>query len=738
MGRIRILSDDIANKIAAGEVVERPASVAKELLENAIDAGATELRVEAEAGGSRLLKVTDNGHGMGRDDAMLAFERHATSKLRDADDLAAIHTLGFRGEALPSIAAVSRLTLITRERDSESGTLVEINGGRVRRCEDIATAVGTSIQVADLFYNVPARKKFLRSEQTELAHIGTLLTHYSLAHPDKAFELRHGGRVLLDVSPVTSLRDRLYQVFGGQTLAELVDLGEARRELSVMPPLPPPWKRNPDDPPPLPVRKEFRLRGFISAPHIQKTNRNSIYLFVNGRLIRDKLILHALTSAYHNLIPSDAYPFAALFLDCPADEVDVNVHPAKTEVRFHHRAFVHDLVQDTLRDCLMANRPAATAPNPQTMGAPRRVDFSPVGSEPGDAPPPSPGEWIPGPGSARPAGASMDFRSPAQTGSQLPYTEYSQRELNGEFPSRVDFTSELAVGESVDGASLGSRPATPLFGGKAAQAGYHPPLQFGEFSLKREPGPAPRLPFGSPTDEGAMRDKDATPGATPIDAAPFSGSEGEAVAAAYRALRSEELANLEALKRLRPIGQLKNSFIVAVGEDGLWLIDQHIAHERILFEKVLEGFASGKVESQRLLIPMVVELSAGAQLDYASIESELRALGFDSEPFGPRTIAIKAAPADLPLSEIEGMIREVLEKPDADWRTRSPEDIRRDLAASMACKASIKINTPLEQSKMEWLLRTLAETRYPMTCPHGRPIALRYATNEILKAFHRI
>jgi DNA mismatch repair protein MutL len=734
MGRIRILSDDIANKIAAGEVVERPASVAKELLENALDAGATELRVETEAGGSRLLKITDNGHGMGRDDAMLAFERHATSKLRDADDLAAIHTLGFRGEALPSIAAVSRLTLITRERDSESGTIVEINGGRVRRCEDIATATGTSISVEDLFYNVPARKKFLRSEQTELAHIGTLLTHYSLAHPEKAFELRHAGRTLLDVSPVTSLRDRLYQVFGGQTLAELVDLGETTRELSVMPPMPPPWKRKPDDPPPQAVRKEFKLRGFISAPHIQKTNRNSIYLFVNGRLIRDKLIMHALTGAYHNLIPSDAFPFAALFLDMPADEVDVNVHPAKTEVRFHHRSFVHDLVQDTLRDCLMASRPAASAPVPEVLGMPRPVDFSQATNAPDGQPATGlPSEASPSPGAHIPTGPPIDFRSPAQPGSQLPYTEFSQRELDAAFASRVDFSSASAPGESRPGGPLASHPATPVFGGKSAQAGYHPPLHFGEFSLKREPGPPARLPFGVPTPE-----ETAAKAALSIDAAPFNGSEGESVAAAYRALRSEELENLEALKRLRPIGQLKNSFIIAVGEDGLWLIDQHIAHERILFEKILEGFARGQVESQRLLIPLVVELSVGAELDYASIEAELRALGFDSEPFGPRTIAIKAAPADLPFSEIEGMIREVLEKPDADWRQRSPEDIRRDLAASMACKASVKINMPLEQNKMEWLLRTLADTRYPMTCPHGRPIALRYATNEILKAFHRI
>lgn len=730
MGRIRILSDEIANKIAAGEVVERPASVAKELLENALDAGATEIRVEAEAGGSRLLKISDNGHGMGRDDAMLAFERHSTSKLRDAEDLASIQTLGFRGEALPSIAAVSRLTLISRDKNSDSGTVVEINGGRVRRCEDIATPVGTSIAVADLFYNVPARKKFLRSEQTELAHIGTLLTHYSLAHPEKSFELRHGGRALLDVSPVETLGERLYQVFGGQTVQELVDLGEHGRELSVTPPMPPPWKRTAGDPPPQPELKQFSLRGYISGPHIQKANRNAIYLFVNGRLIRDKLIMHALNSAYHNLIPRDAYPFAALFLECPADEVDVNVHPAKTEVRFHHRTFVHDFIQDTLRDCLMANRPTAPAPAPQVMGEMRRIDFGadPTGQSLSSEAAGWPEDASPNPGTQNPTGPPLDFRSPAQPGSALPYTEFSQRELDAAFASRVDFSPA-----SRSGGPLASHHAVPVFGGKAAQAGYHPPLQFGEFSLRQQPGPPPRLPFG----QNAQADDGAEP-APEIDAAPFAGAESEGVEAAYRQLVSQESQNLEALRGLRPIGQLKHSFIIAVDEEGLWLIDQHIAHERILFEKVLEGFARGRMESQRLLIPLVVELSAGAQLDYASIEGELRALGFDTEPFGPRTLSVKAAPADLPFSEIEGLIREVLERPDADWRTRSPEDIRRELAASMACKASIKINTPLDQAKMEWLLRTLAETRYPMTCPHGRPIALRYATNDILKAFHRI
>jgi len=360
MGRIRVLPDQIANKIAAGEVVERPASVVKELLENSLDAGATRFRIEVESGGRRLIRITDDGCGMSRDDAMLAFERHATSKLRDVKDLLSIATLGFRGEALPSIASVSRLLLETRSADDSTGTRVEIAGGKMLHCDEAALTPGTSITVRDLFFNVPARKKFLRSEQTELAHIASLATHYSLAHPGKTFQLMCGGGDLLHVTPVSTLRERVYQVFGSQTLEELVELGNCRRELFLPPPSVLPseaiaaYAREPDEPP----SRTFRVTGFISRPQVQKANRNSIFTFVNGRLIRDRVLLHAISSAYHNLMPQACYPFALLFLECDCEEVDVNVHPSKTEVRFRHGSFVHDFIRDTLRDRLIETRPA--------------------------------------------------------------------------------------------------------------------------------------------------------------------------------------------------------------------------------------------------------------------------------------------------------------------------------------------------------------------------------------------
>ncbi len=301
MGRIRVLSDQVANQIAAGEVVERPASVAKELLENSIDAGATWIRIEVEAGGRKLIRIIDNGSGMVRDDALLAFERHATSKLRTSDDLLSIATLGFRGEALPSIASVSRLLLETRTAEEDSGTLVEIAGGTIMRVEYSGLPPGTTIAVRDLFYNTPARRKFLKSEQTELAHIAALVTHYALAHPDRHFELHSSTQALLVAPAVASASDRLFQIFGRDTAALMLPVAAEMDFARAGLPEPPPWKREADYEPPDPGF--LRLSGFVSKPELQKLNRNSIYVFVNQRLVRDRLVLHALTEAYRNIIP---------------------------------------------------------------------------------------------------------------------------------------------------------------------------------------------------------------------------------------------------------------------------------------------------------------------------------------------------------------------------------------------------------------------------------------------------
>jgi len=648
MGRIRILPDQVANKIAAGEVVERPASVVKELLENSLDAGATDLRVEVESGGRRMIRVADDGCGMLRDDALLAFERHATSKLRDVKDLMSIATLGFRGEALPSIASVSRLLLETRSLEETTGTRIEIAGGKMLRCEEAALGRGTAVTVRDLFYNVPARRKFLRTEQTELAHIASLVTHYSLAHPDKSVQLTSGPAELLGVTPVATLRERVYQVFGSQVLEELVEIGEREKEMLL-----------PTGEPDEPASRVFRLTGFFSRPQVQKANRNSIFIFVNGRLIRDRLLLHALSSAYHNLMPPAAYPFALVFLVCDPEEVDVNVHPSKTEVRFRHGSFVHDFVRDTIRERLMESRPAPS--------------FSP-------GPRATPG---------------------AQPAARLPYSEFSQM-IENEAPAAVS----LAEPE----------PQSAV------------PAAAPEFTLHPAAGPAPRLDFSAPPIEvapgpapsGKLLRRPDTHGEFPPEAVPLPES------------------SLTALSELRPLGQIHESFIIAAGRDGLWIIDQHVAHERILFEQVMKQRAAGRVETQRLLMPLILTLTPEQQIDYARIADELHASGFETEPFGHRTIAVKAAPAAVGPAELEKILFEILEIAEGELRHASLDDLRRGICASIACRAAIKINTRLDAGKMEWLLRALAATDCPMSCPHGRPIALHYPTREILKAFHRV
>jgi DNA mismatch repair protein MutL len=664
MGRIRILSDNVANKIAAGEVVERPASVVKELLENSLDAGSTEVRIDAENAGRRLLRIADNGSGMLRDDAMLAFERHATSKLSDVKDLLAIATLGFRGEALPSIASVSRLLLETRSADEQTGAAVELAGGKLLRCDELARPVGTTIAVRDLFFNVPARKKFLRSDQTELAHVGSLVTHYSLAHPDKRFELYHEGRELLHVTPVLTLKERAFQVFGSGTIDDLVDLEPHTRELRLPPPYVPHGQQPQQAALPEPEITEFRLEGLISGPHVQKLNRNSIFLFVNGRLIRDKLLMHAISAAFHNLMPPGCYPFALLFLTCDSGEVDVNVHPAKTEVRFRHGSFVHDFMRDTIRETLMQHRPVSAIPLPQE---------SPM----------------------QPREGSRSY--PSQAAGTLPFSEFS-RMLESQV---IELPSELALAVSAEETML---PEIAVAQPRAAVE-----------STEAEP-----LPRAEAREPFAKRIPDTHGGLLHVSP------------------EWERVDSLAALPDLRPLGQLHESFIIAAGRDGLWIIDQHVAHERILFEKVLRQRAAGRMEVQQLLMPIVLQLSAGQQFEYSRIADELNATGFETEPFGQRTIAVKAAPAGLHSSDIEKVIVEILEIAEKELRSATLDEIRRDLAATIACRAAIKINTRLEPTKVEWLLHSLAGCEYPMTCPHGRPIVLRYSTKDILRSFHRI
>ena len=690
MGKIHVLSETVANQIAAGEVVERPASVAKEMLENSLDAGATRVKISVEAGGKKLIQITDNGCGMVRDDAMLALERHATSKIKNAADLLRVATLGFRGEALPSIASVSRLRLETRAAEDPAGTVIEINGGKIARVEEAGLPLGTSITVRDLFFNVPARKKFLKSESTELSHIASLVTHYALAHPDKHFELHSATNAMLVAPPVTGHSERVYQVFGKETLDQLIPVAARQALERVGLPQPPPWRRieeEEDDPGEdgergtRPTPGEMRLHGFVSKPEIQKLNRNSIFVFVNGRLIRDRLVQHALTEAYRNIVPPTVYPVVLLFLELPAAEVDVNVHPSKTEVRFRQQTAMHDLVRDSVRAALMKVRPV-----PQFVAEIRAHATASQAL--------TPGSWSPG------AGWHPSEDGFSASGARLSEVGAAQSAGNGGFA--LEAPVEPPISERLQ-----------FEGGIAVEAKAAIAVARGPESAAPAPNFGPTLPgqgFDAVPDHGCSPALDVRP----------------------------EEPTLSALATLRPLGQVRNSFILAVNEDGLWIIDQHVAHERVLFERVLKQRARMKVESQRLLMPIVLELSPAQQAVFQEISDELARNGFEAEPFGARSVAVKVAPAGVEAGAVEHLLHELLDQFASEEQSLNLEKIRARIAASIACHAAIKVNMPLEQNKMEWLLAELAKTDHPMSCPHGRPVVLRYSVKDIQKAFKRI
>jgi DNA mismatch repair protein MutL len=656
------------------------------MLENALDAGATRIKISVEAGGKKLIQITDDGCGMVRDDAMLAFERHATSKIKNTEDLLSIATLGFRGEALPSIASVSRLRLETRaaptpaeqglENDT-AGTVIEINGGKIARVEEAGLPLGTSITVRDLFFNTPARKKFLKAESTELSHIASLVTHYALAHPEKHFELHSATNAMLVAPPVAGYSERVYQVFGKETLDQLIPVASRQALERVGLPQPPPWRRKEtdEDGEPLPASDpgEMRIHGFVSKPEIQKLNRNSIFVFVNGRTIRDRLIQHALTEAYRNIIPPTVYPVVLLFLELPTGEVDVNVHPSKTEVRFRQQSVMHDFVRDSVRAALMKARPVPQFVTEMRAHATASQALTSEGLTPGAMTP----EITPG-GQGVPA-----------SGFRLPETELREAEAGG-FALQAPVSPVISGRFQFEGGiAVEANAAVSLSRDLSRSAG-------GEADTIPDNGCAPALDVG------------------------------------------DEEPTLSSLGTLKPLGQIRSSFILAVNEDGLWIVDQHVAHERVLFERVLKQRAVERVESQRLLMPIVLELSPAQQAVFSEIADELQRNGFEAEPFGARSVAVKVAPAGVEASAVEHMLHELLDQFSREEQSLNLEKIRGRIAASIACHAAIKVNMPLEQNKMEWLLAELAKTDHPYSCPHGRPVVLRYSMKDIQKAFKRI
>jgi DNA mismatch repair protein MutL len=589
MGSIRVLEANVANQIAAGEVVERPASVVKELLENSLDAGAARVEIAVVSGGAELIRVADDGAGMERDDALLAFERHATSKIRRAEDLRAIHTYGFRGEALPSIASVSQVTLTT-STGGVTGTRVRLRSGKVLGVEPAPHPRGTTVEVEGLFHNAPARRKFLRSAATETGHIAMIVTRVAAAHPGIAFGLLSGGRDLSRLPAAGDYRERVAQIVGRGDARSLVPIERRAGGLRVV--------------------------GLASEPALHRSTSADEHLFVNGRPIRDRRILHAVQAAYATLLPRGRYPVVYLFLETPPEEVDVNVHPAKAEVRFLHPAAVHDLVRNALLEGMGVTRPFY-----------RLATLSPAVAEPDPAMPSGAPQPLSGP---RPPGVGVD-------------------------PIGV-------IG------SIGRSSMPPRFDEPARQAGS---------------------------------------------------------AALFDAVS------------LAPLAQFRDSYILASAPDGLVIVDQHAAHERVLYERLMAQSRDGRIAVQRLLFPVTVEVPPAERQAFEGAREDLAEFGFSVAPFGENTLVVDAIPALLPAGTAARLLRELLGEI-LEWRrAEGVERLRHRLVATAACHAAVTANHPLDTPRMRAIVADLLGTDMPMTCPHGRPVLLRFTLDQIEREFHR-
>jgi DNA mismatch repair protein MutL len=589
MGRIHRLAPDLANQIAAGEVVERPASVVKELVENALDAGARRISIAVELGGKKLIRVEDDGEGMDPDDARLAIERHATSKIARAADLGAIDTLGFRGEALPSIASVSHFTLRTRLRGMQSGTEIKVNAGTVASVREVGAPEGTCIEVADLFYNLPARRKFLKSDTAETTQISRLATQMALGYPEVGFTVTSGGRSLLQCTPVNSLKERFFQLFG-----ERADLVEVRKDAGGL-----------------------HIEGYVAALGDQGPTRGAQNVFVNRRIVKDRTIAHAIIESYSVATIKERSPEVHLFLRIAPDRVDVNVHPTKAEVRFLEGSLVHEVLRRALGEALGQGR----APE-------------------------------------------LQFR------------------LESGLPAAPGLPTNVVIPGVLAGATVGNRWSDEQ-------------LTASGFQL---PASGFQLPASS-----------AQPPTSGVDIRPMI-----------------------------PLGQFRDTFIIAVDDEGVAIIDQHVAHERVLFEQVMERLTAGRMESQRLLTPILLELTPAQRDVLKQHAATLERFGMELEEFGGDSVRLSALPALLDPAECEAAVRALAEDLEGLAGGSGVEDALRKIAATMACHAAVKANYPLTLDKMRYILEELRRTAYSSVCPHGRPVVLRLTRREIEKNFQRI
>ncbi|MEP6900316.1 MAG: DNA mismatch repair endonuclease MutL [Actinomycetota bacterium] len=681
MNKIKILSDNLANQIAAGEVVERPASVIKELVENSIDAGARRIQIDIELGGRRLMRVADDGSGMLRDDAILSFERHATSKIKTLEDLSAIRTLGFRGEALASIASVAKVELVTKTSGDTAATRVLIEGGKLVDVKDAARNTGTTLSVRDLFFNTPARRKFMRSEATENYHLTQVIQHYALAHPEIALTLTSNGREVLRVSPAKDLRERAFQIFGTNLIESLLPVSGGREFIA-------------------------RISGFVSAPRERRTTRDAQYFFVNQRFVKDKTIAGGLLEGFRSVLPHGVYPVAFLFLDIPLEEIDVNVHPAKTEVRFRRSEAVKETIAEAIREALakagIVRQPELRLESEPINGITQELQIS-----------------------------DFKFQNEENLAEQ---TEINFHQIETE--SEKSFQNQpFQVIDERQPSFAGNAENMEIAQGKENNPPFSEELESEVFSTDFEQKATHLVSAESAilnlqseiseiqTERSAIRN-------------PRSAIEMPPVDSAVKVVKLAEVEQFSASK-IRPIGQLHDSFIIAVDDEGMLLIDQHVAHERILFDKFRKKETERKIESQNLLLPETFDLTPAQSVAFSIVETELESLGFGLMRLSGRTVAIKSIPTDLPPSQVRNLLAEILDAIDADKRGAAKATLRDDIAASLACKAAVKINMKLTPEKMQWLIDRLLITSSPTTCPHGRPVILRLTMKDIERGFHR-
>ena len=626
MSIIRILPETLSNKIAAGEVVERPASVVKELLENSLDAGSSQILIEIEKGGRSLIRVSDNGGGMSPDDALLCIERYATSKIYKNKDLFDIRTLGFRGEALPSIASVSKFALITRHRKVDTGTQIHIAGGKIQQVSEIGAPVGTEVVVRQLFYNTPARRKFLKGIQTEMGHIVDVVTSMALGKPRVHFKLVHNQKLLKNWVTVSDPVDRVIQALGSDLKSGLIHIQHNDEYLL--------------------------LDGWISVPAITRKTSRGMHLYVNGRNCRDRVIQHAIFDGYAGRLVKRQFPLAVVFLQVPYDQVDVNVHPSKNEVRFSQQKRVHDTVRSAVSGAL------------------------------------------------------------SQTDAQRWNRPFAQESMHyiAERPAQY----ELAQNESTHIEPTVIRPAPP------DKEGQQP---FDKSTYPSMPG------FNSHDNQKkALKANIDEKG---------SASQNDDAVWQERTQAQGKFWEQTRFSDLRVIGQYQNIYIICESRQDLILIDQHAAHERILYEK-LGGYAETQIESQGMLLPETIELNYREATILEKMLPQLLELGFEIEPFGGQTFVIKSMPAMLDSQDIKTLLTEIVEKKLENRSDDMAEKVLDDCIKLMACHGAIRANQRLNDRQISAMLSQLDTCENPSNCPHGRPTWIKLSKNFFEKAFKRI